>query len=181
MNDTTQSPQTPGPSEAHPRRLFFKRAAIATAIAGVVAGVGWKAFAQAGGPWHWSHGGFMGASLDPAELDQRIDRILKHLYVEVDATDAQKQQLAPIVKSAAADLLPLRTQMRDARRHAITLLSQEQIDRAALETLRAQQLQLAEQASKRITQALGDIADVLTVAQRKQLAERAGRWHRHRG
>jgi periplasmic protein CpxP/Spy len=180
MSDTTQSPQTPDPSKAHPRRLFFKRAAIATAIAGVVAGVGWKAFAHAGGPWY-SHGGFMGASLDPAELDQRIDRMLKHLYVEIDATDAQKQQLAPIVKSAAADLLPLRAQMRDARRQAITLLSQEQIDRAALEALRAQQLQLAEQASKRITEALGDVADVLTVAQRKQLAERAGHWHRHRG
>ena len=179
MSDTTQSTQTPGPSEAPPRRLFFKRAAIATAIAGVVAGFGWKAVAHGGGPW--SHGGFMGASLDPAEVDQRIDHILKHLYVEIDATDAQKQQLAPIVKSAAADLLPLRTQMRDGRRQAIALLSQDQIDRAALEALRAQQLQLAEQGSKRITQALGDIADVLTVAQRKQLAERAGRWHRHRG
>jgi Spy/CpxP family protein refolding chaperone len=181
MSDTTQSTQTPGPSEAPPRRLFFKRAAIATAVAGVVAGFGWKAFADGGGPWHGSHGGFMGASLDPAEMDQRIDRMLKHLYVEIDATDAQKQQLAPIVKSAAADLLPVRTQMRDGRRQAIALLSQEQIDRAALETLRVQQLQLAEQASKRITQALGDIADVLTVGQRKQLAERAGRWHRHRG
>ena len=181
MSDIGQSLETPTSDEAHPRRSFFKRAAIATAIAGLTAGVGFKAYAQGGGPWHWSHGGFMGASVDPAELDQRIDRMLKHLYVEIDATDAQKQQLAPIVKSAAADLLPLRTQMRDARRQAITLLSHEQIDRAALETLRAQQLQLAEQASKRITQALGDIADILTVAQRKQLAERAGRWHRHRG
>src|SRR5262245_13513274 len=181
MSDTTQSTQIPGPGEAHPRRLFFKRAAVATAIAGVVAGFGWKAFAHAGGPWHWSHGGFTSASLDPAEMDQRIDRMLKHLYVEIDATDAQKQRRAPIVKSAVTDPLPLRGQMRDARRQAITLLSQEQVDRAALEALRAQQLQLAEQASKRITQALGDIADVLTVAQRKQLAERVGRWHGHRG
>ena len=34
MSDTTQSTQTPGPGAAPPRRLFFKRAAIATAIAG---------------------------------------------------------------------------------------------------------------------------------------------------
>ncbi len=50
-----------------------------------------------------------------------------------------------------------------------------------LEALRANQLQLAEQASKRFTQALADIADVLTPEQRKQLAERMGRWHGHRG
>jgi len=61
------------------------------------------------------------------------------------------------------------------------VLSQDHVDRAALETLRAEQLQLAEQASRRLTQALADVADVLTVAQRKQLAERIGRWHGHRG
>jgi Spy/CpxP family protein refolding chaperone len=165
----------------HPRRRFFKRAAIATAIAGLTAGIGFKAFAQGGGPWHGPHGGFWSASLDPATLDQRLDRMLKHLYVEIDATDAQKQQLAPIVKAAAADLLPLRTQMRDARRQAVTLLSQEHVDRAALEALRAQQVQLAEQGSKRITQALADVADVLTVDQKKQLATRLDRWHGRRG
>ena len=180
MGDTTQAPQTSASGEENPRRHFFRRAAIATAIAGVASGIGIKAFAQ-GGPGQWRHGGFLGASLDPAMLDERLDRMLKHLYVEVDATDAQKQQLAPIVKAAAADLLPLRTQMRDARRQAIALLSQERVDRSALETLRAQQLQLAEQGSKRITQALADVADVLTVDQRKQLAERIGRWHGRRG
>ena len=46
--------------------------------------------------------------------------MLKHLYVEVDATEAQKQQFAPIVKAAARDLLPLRDKMRDARGQAVT-------------------------------------------------------------
>ena len=178
MTDTTQSSQTTVSPNEHPRRRFFKRAAIATAIAGVTAGLGINAFAHSGGPWSW-RGGFMGADLDPAMLDERLDHVLKHLYVEIDATDAQKQQLAPIVKAAAADLLPLRTRMRDARRQAIALLSQEPVDRAALETLRAEQLQLADQASRRLTQALADVADVLTPDQRKQLAERVGRWHGH--
>src|SRR5262245_1679537 len=181
MNDIGQSPETPTSGEVHPRRRFFKRAAIATAIAGLTAGIGFKAFAQGGGPWHGPHAGFWSASLDPATMDQRLDRMLKHLYVEIDATDAQKQQLAPIVKAAAADLLPLRTQMRDARRPAVTLPSQEHVDRAALEALRAQQVQLAEQGSKRITQALADVADVLTVDQKKQLAARLDRWHSRRG
>ena len=117
----------------------------------------------------------------PRRLDAHLDRALKHLYVEIDATDAQKQQLAPIVKGAAQDLLPLRAKMHDTRRQAVELLSQPDIDRAALETLRAEQLKLAEMASQRFTQALADVADVLTPDQRKQLAERINRWHGRRG
>ena len=122
-----------------------------------------------------------GAPLDPAKLDERLDRMLKHLYVEIDATEAQRQQLAPIVKSAARDLLPVRARIHEARRQAVELLSRESVDRAALEALRVDQFKLVEQASMRLTQALADVADILTPEQRKQLAERIGRWHGHRG
>jgi periplasmic protein CpxP/Spy len=181
MNDSVPTPPTASTPTEPPRRRFFRRAAIATAIAGVAAGIGWKALAFGHGMGGWHHGGFMGAGLDPARLDEHLDRMLRHLYVEVDATDAQKQQLAPIVKAAARDLLPMRERMRDARAQALTLLSQPTIDRAALEVLRASQLQLVEQASRRLTQALADAADVLTPEQRKQLAEHAARWRRHHG
>lgn len=181
MSDTTETPQTPAPSAGTPRRRFFRRAALITAVAVLATGIGLKAFASGHGFGGWHRGGLMGAHLDPAKLDEHLDRMLKHLYVEVDATDAQKQRLGPIVRAATRDLLPIRDQMRDARRQAVTLLSQPSIDRTALESLRASQLQLAEQASKRFTQALADVADVLTPEQRKQLAERVGRWHGHRG
>jgi len=181
MSDTTQT-TSPSPSGADkPRRRFFRRAAIATVIAGVATGLGIKAFAQ-DASWGGCHGGrYMGGSLDPATFDAHLDRMLKHLYVEIDATDAQKQQLAPLVKAAARDLLPLRARLHDARRQAVELLANDRIDRAALEALRADQLRLAEQASQRFVQALTDIADVLTPDQRKQLAERVGRWHGRRG
>jgi periplasmic protein CpxP/Spy len=171
MSDTTPTP----------RRRFLRRAAIATAIAGLATVIGVKAIAHAGGPWRWHRAGFMGAPLDPARVDEHLDRMLKHLYVEIDATDAQRQQLAPIVKSAARDLLPVRAKMHEARRQAVELLSREHVDRAALEALRADQLRLVEQASMRLTQTLADVADILTPEQRKQLAERIGRWHGHRG
>jgi Spy/CpxP family protein refolding chaperone len=181
MSDTTETPQPPAPSADNPRRRFFRRAAIATVIASLATGVGLTAFAYGHGGGAWHRGGFMGDHLDPAKLDAHLDRMLKHLYVEVDATDAQKQQLGPIVKAAARDLLPMRDRMRDARLQAVALLSQPSIDRAAIEALRANQLQLAVQASKRFTQVLADVADVLTPEQRKQIAERMSRWRGHRG
>ena len=175
MSDTTQTtpPLTSGGD--NPRRRFFWRAAIATVIVGLAAVIGTRAFAHVGGYCGWHRGGFMGATLDPASLDAHLDRVLKHLYVEIDATDAQKQQLGPIVKGAAQDLLPLRARMHEGRRQAVELLSQPTIDRAALEALRADKLKLAESASQRLTQALADVADVLTPAQRRQLAEHINR------
>ncbi len=72
------------------RRKFFKRAAIATLIGGIAAGIGFKAFAQGGG-CGWHRCGYAAGPLDPAAVDQHLDRALKHLYVEIDATDEQKR------------------------------------------------------------------------------------------
>ena len=158
------------------RRRFFKRAALATLIGGIAAGIGFRAFAHGGHGWH--SGGFMAGPLDPAMVDERLDRMLKHLYVEIEATEEQKGRLAPIVKEAVKELLPLHEKLHGARKQAIELLAAERVDRDAIERLRAGQIALAEQASKRVTRALADVAEVLTPAQRKGLAEHAARHHR---
>lgn len=183
MSDTTSTsrPSTPGPPPGAPGRRFLRRAAIVTAVAGVATALGLAAYGPARGHGCWHRGGFLGAALDPATMDRRLDRMLEHLYVEIDATEAQQAAIAPIVKGAIQDLLPVRTRMLEARRQAVTLLSGETIDRGALETLRAEKLALAEQASRRLVQALGDLAEVLTSEQRRELAERIGRWHGPRG
>jgi len=168
-------------SKPDKRRKFFKRAAIATLIGGIAAGIGIKAFAQGGG-CGWHRGGFAAGPLDPAQVDEHLDRMLKHLYVEIDATDEQKQRLEPIVKQAVKDLLPVREKAHAARKQAVELLAADSIDRGAIEALRAEHIVLAEQASKRFAQALADVAEVLTPAQRKQIAERMetfGRRWRH--
>lgn len=158
------------------RRRLFKRAAIATLIGGLVAGAGYNAFANSGGCGSWRGGGL---ACSAAEIDSHLDRMLAHLYIEIDATDAQKQRLDPIVKQAAKDLLPLRDRMRAARGKAMELLTADSVDRSAIEALRAEQLALAEQGSRRIAQAIADIAEVLTPEQRKEIAARIER-HRHR-
>ena len=182
MSETVETPQPPSSTPAPPRasRRRFRRAFIAFAVV-VSAGIGLAAIASGHGFGRWQRGAFMDAAIDPAKLDEHVDRMLKHLYVEIDATEAQKQSLAPIVKTAARDLLPMRDRMREAREQAVALLSQSTVDRAALEALRASQLQLAEDASRVVTRALGDAADVLTPEQRGKLAERHSRWHQQRG
>jgi len=179
MNEVTQNSQPSDPPK--PRRRFLIGAVAATLAAGTVAGIGARAFAHGGWGGGWHRGGFMGAQLDPAALEERLDRMLKHFYIEIDATEAQKQQLAPIVKAAARDLLPVAGQMRGTRRQALEVLSQPSVDRSALEALRAEKLRLADQASRRLTAALADVADVLTPEQRRALAERAQRWRGRRG
>jgi Spy/CpxP family protein refolding chaperone len=149
-----------------------RRITLATLIGGVAAGVGFKAFAYGR---RYGHG-----PMDPADMEKHLDRMLKHLYVEIDATDEQKRRLEPIVKQAARDLLPLREELHAGRREAIELLTQERVDPAALEALRAKKIGLADEASRRVTRAIGEAAEVLTPAQRKELAahfaRRHGRW-----
>lgn len=112
-----------------------------------------------------------------------IDHVLKHLYVDLDVTDAQKAQIDPLVKQAMQDLKPMHTQLHDAHVKALQTLTQPTMDRAALEASRAQAMQLADQASKRLTQLIADVGDVLTPAQRQKLADHLQKMHgaRHHG
>src|SRR3970282_394356 len=147
----------------NPRRRFFRLAALSTAFAGL-AGAGFGALA------HRRHG--RRGPIDPAQMEERLDRMLKHAYVEIDATEAQKQKIDPIVKHAVKELQPLRAKVREARREGIKLFSAPSIDRGAIERLRLEQMASADAASKRFTQALSDVGEVLTPAQRQTLTAR---------
>lgn len=148
----------------------LKRITLATLAGGLAAGIGARAFAQGG----WHRGGMHGP-IDPAQLEQRLDRMLKHFYVEIDASEEQKRKLEPIVKQAARDLLPMREELHAGRRQAVELLTQDRVDATAIEALRARHLRLADDASRRLTQALGEAAEILTPAQRKDLATHLAR------
>lgn len=163
-------------STAQPRRQgrrWMKRFAIGSAIAVAIAGTTFAIFGHRHG---WHHGG----PVDPARVEAHVDWMLKRFYSRIDATDEQKQKIGPIVQAAAKDLLPMREQLRAARGKAAALLEAPTVDRAAVEQLRLDQMKLADDASKRLTQALADTAEVLTPAQRRELAERLGRFSRHR-
>lgn len=154
---------------SHRRRWRgWKLAGIGAAIAGLLA-VG---ACHHGGPgWHHRHGPMSG-TVSPEDAARRIDKAVNWVLDDVDATAEQKQRVAGIAKDALRDLLPMRDEHRAARTQAIELLTRDAIDRTALEQLRARELALAERASRRVTQALADLAEAITPEQRRKLAER---------
>jgi Spy/CpxP family protein refolding chaperone len=132
---------------------------------------------------HGAHGAGCGhrgmhGSMDPESVGKFIDWRVSSMLSKVDATPEQKSKIGDIAKTAVKELAPLRAQHQAARAKAMELFTQPTVDRAALEKLRADELQLAETVSKRATQAIADAADVLTPAQRVKLAER---WKQRRG
>ena len=169
------NPTPTGASAPSGRRLFSRYTAVAfLAGAALVAGVGGLARGEAMSGWHH---GMTDGTHSPAEVSAHVDHMLKHFYVEIDATDAQKAQIGPLVKQAVNDLIPLHSQLQSAHSHAMEALEQPTVDRASLEAARVEHLQLADEASKRIVQLLGDVGDVLTPAQRKALTEHLEHLH----
>jgi protein CpxP len=172
---TTPSPTT-GTAPSF-RRLLFNRFTVVAFIAGAALAAGVGATAWGTGMNGFHHGAMMDGTHSAAEISAHVDHMLKHLYVEIDATDAQKAQIAPLVKQAVDELLPLHSQLHVAHTRAIQALTQTTLDRGSLEAARAEHLQLADRASKRITQLIADVGDVLTPAQRKALADHLEQMH----
>jgi protein CpxP len=167
MNTSTE-PKTP-------RRALFSRMTLALVIAGATLVGGVAALANGTGMCGWHHG--MSGTHSAADVNAHVDHALKHLYVEIDATDAQKAQITPLVKQAVNDLLPLHTQLQAAHTQAMQGLTASPVDRAALEASRVAHLQLADQASKRLVQLMADVSDVLTPAQRSAFAAHLKQMH----
>ncbi len=140
-----------------------------------------SAFGNGGPGWHGHHGhrghGML-SEMSPEEAGKRIDKMVNWILDDVAATAEQKQRVAQIAKEAAQELMPMRAQHKAARGRAVDLFSQPTIDRAAIEQLRVEELQLGEAASKRIAKAVADAAEVLTPEQRVKLA---AEWTKRRG
>lgn len=144
--------------------------------AGVAAAVGLQHAGGGFGGWHHG-GGDLTALSDPAGRAAHVDRMLQHVYAEIDATDAQKRQLEPIFRQAADQLIPVHQSLRNDQTIAHEILAKDTIDRAALEAIRQEHLQQAEQGSRVFTTFVADVAEVLTPAQRKRLLQRLEQQH----
>lgn len=179
-HDPLATAAAPAPKRRGRLRRFALAAAVVAAagLTGVAVG---NAFGGGGfGPGMWHGPGFMGGhgfmggrmgGFDPARMEERADRMIQHIAIELDATGEQRERLRAVVRGAVRDLAPMREKAMAARGQAGTLLTADRVDRTAIESFRAEQVALAESFSKRVSQALADAAEVLTPEQRIKVRE----------
>ena len=151
---------------ATPRSAGWRRPAL---LAGILAG---GVALDAGGlavaatvPGHagWGHG-------------PRLELIQQFVVRELDsvgATAAQEAKVHDIIAAAFATLQQDPVQRDALRKQVLDLLRAPAMDRAAAETLRADQVARLDTMSKAMVGALLDAADQLTPAQRATLVDRA--------
>lgn len=161
------------------RWRWTRRALFGSGIALALAGTG-AFFGHAQSRHHgWGHHG--AGAMDAESATEWAQLMTRQALRRVDATPDQEARIQAIIGGALKDLLPLRDEGRLARKESLQLIGAASIDRNAIERLRAGQIAVHEQASKRVMQAVLEIADVLKPEQREQLtkmiAER--RWGRH--
>ena len=175
----------PAPKPRRLRRFLFASALLVTGgvigavIAGPVSSQGWYGPPMHhgwSGPHHEMGGGFGDRMFFPGRIERGVDR----LGWAVDASSEQKQKINAITQKAADDIFELRAKHLEARKQLVETLAAPTVDRAKLEALRADQMKLAETATKRVADAVADVAEVLTPAQRADLGRRFERWQRWR-
>src|SRR5215475_13209127 len=102
-----------------PWRSFWQRSRTFFLVSALVVGSGLagayinqsvhaQGFGGGFGPGFGHGPGFMGRNLDPAQIEMRADRMVRHLAVEIDASNDQQEKLRTIVRAAVKDLVPMR-------------------------------------------------------------------------
>ena len=115
---------------------------------------------------HGHHGGGMMGG--PEGMARMLDNMLDGL----NATDDQRAQIKQIAQAASADLRAQREASRGLHQRALQIFTAPNVDAAAAETLRQQMVAQHDQASKRMMQAMVDMARVLTPDQRAKIGQR---------
>lgn len=177
------------PVKEKPRKSNRKMIAAVTATALVVGGAfGVQAFADSNTFQHaklmvsgkddfqhvgWRRGHRENFSeMTEAEIEARVERMVKHVSIEIDATAEQEEKITALVTAVAGDLKPIRQQMRSAGEEIRELLLADSVDRIALERVRADAVAEADRISKDLINTAADVAEVLTPEQREVLDER---------
>jgi periplasmic protein CpxP/Spy len=180
MNDHLDPVSAPDATRPPPKGarswLILPTIALAAALTGAAAGSAVSDYNSAAMPV-----AFMGGhDFDPAKAEDRADRMVRHIAIEVDATNEQTDKLRAIMKATVKDLVPLREKIKSARERVRDLLTAPTIDRAAIEQLRSEQMANIDAASRRVAQGLADSADVLSVEQRRKFEEKLDEWRERR-
>ena len=149
-----------------PRRRRVGLIAIVVSFAALAGGA--LVFAHADGRHHGPMSG--NASRHHEHIQAMLTR--------AGATDAQKSQIEGILKPAFADMKATHEAHSAAFRQFHEAIAAPSIDRARLESLRAEQIKSFDETSKRLLTAVSDAAEVLSPEQRAALAKAIEEHHR---
>ena len=145
----------------------------------LLAAIGVSAWAQPAPPpgmdgdmhHHGMHGGMGGGTMFGGS-PEHMGRMIDHMLDGLNASDAQRTQIKQITTQAAAELKAQAAAGRGLRQRGMQIFTAPTVDANAAEQLRQQMLQQHDQMSRRVTQAMVAIANVLTPEQRAKVGER---------
>ena len=138
-----------------------RRKSLTTMLAALLAG---SLVATAGG---FAYAKTDGQAFDPAKFQQRIEKRVDKALTGTDATADQKKKVTEILQGAFTDTKPLHAQRVENRKAMEAAMQAPTIDPARIEQIRAEQMKVADQSSKRFTKALTDAGNVLNASQRQ--------------
>jgi Spy/CpxP family protein refolding chaperone len=127
-----------------------------------------------GGPY--GHGGWWRHGRGPVS-EERIRAHVEWMLRGIDVSGEQLDRIAAIAARTQGELRELRGEHGRARGELLAALTGPTVDRAALEALRARHVAAADAASRKLTEALAEAAEVLTPEQRAQLAAQHAKLH----
>ena len=108
-----------------------------------------------------------GLAFDPAQMQQRLEKRVDKALTGTDATAEQKKKIADILGATFKDMKPLHDQRVENRKAMEAAMQAPTIDPARIEQIRADQMKVADESSKRFTKALTDAGNVLSASQRQ--------------
>jgi protein CpxP len=131
-----------------------------------------------GGHGFGRHGFFRGAHGDPEKAREHAGFAVDMAFRMAGASEEQRAQAKAIVERRLEGAIGLHARHTANRKAGLEALTGATVDREKLESVRRAQLQLADEASRELTAAIAELAEVLTPEQRAELAEMAARLHR---
>jgi Spy/CpxP family protein refolding chaperone len=176
-----KSDVTAAPKPSRRRTILYAAVGAGALLTLIAARPITAAIQNTAGGFHHSWGGHWGGrghAMSPEAAKEHLQVATKWMLRDIDASPEQQDRVNAIAASAVDDLFRLKErhhQNRDAF-HA-QFGGSGAVDRAALEEIRKSEMGLADEASKRLVQALADVSDTLTPEQRQALAERIHKHH----
>ena len=118
---------------------------------------------------------------NPERARKHAEFMTEFVLDEVDATPEQTERVTTIVLGFMQDMQGLKEEHRTRHAELLAALSQPEISRATLETLRAEELATLDGVSQKLVDAVVEAAAVLTTEQRARLVELAQEMHEDHG